>query len=190
MNRILWVVLPVLLAPLVWALLDWAVFNAVFVPNLQACQQAAGQGACWGVVAEKWRVILFGRYPLEEQWRAGIVLVLWSVLLFATAARVFKARHGFMAWSLVLPASAVLLATGAPTNLWGGLPLTLILSTVGFGLAFPLAVLLGLGQAVFQYMGAQCLHCLHRVVACLASGDRVVSGGVCFAALVTHRCTG
>ena len=145
-NRILWVLLPVLLAPLVWALLDWAVFSAVFVPNLQACQQAAGQGACWGVVAEKWRVILFGRYPLEEQWRAGIVLVLWSVLLFATAARVFKARHGFMAWSLVLPASAVLLATGAPTNLWGGLPLTLILSTVGFGLAFPLAVLLALGR--------------------------------------------
>lgn len=145
-NRILWVALPVLLAPLVWALLDWAVFNAVFEPNLQACQQAAGQGACWGVVAEKWRVILFGRYPLEEQWRAGIVLLVWSVLLFATAARAFKARQGFMAWAVVLPASAVLLVTGAPTNLWGGLPLTLILSTVGFGLAFPLAVLLALGR--------------------------------------------
>lgn len=145
-NRLLWIALPLLLAPLVWFFLDWAVFSAVFEPNLQACQQAAGQGACWGVVAEKWRVILFGRYPLEEQWRAGVVLVVWSALLFATAARAFKVQQGFMVWAVVLPASAVLLITGAPTNLWGGLPLTLILSTVGFGLAFPLAVLLALGR--------------------------------------------
>jgi len=51
-----------------------------------------------------------------------------------------------------VPASAVLLHGGfaslpaVPTNLWGGLPLTLVLSTVGFGLAFPLALLLALGR--------------------------------------------
>ena len=65
MNRLLWLALPLLLAPLLWALADWTVFSAVFRPDLGACQQAAGQGACWGVVAEKWRIILFGRYPLD-----------------------------------------------------------------------------------------------------------------------------
>lgn len=151
-NRFLWVALPLLLAPLAWSLFDWAVLSAVFRPDLQACQQAAGQGACWGVVAEKWRVILFGRYPLEEQWRAGVLLVVWSGLLFVTAARVFKAQHTCMAWAVVLPGSALLMGggffqlPGVSTALWGGLPLTLILSTVGFGLAFPLAVLLALGR--------------------------------------------
>ena len=152
LNRFLWVALPVLLAPLAWALLDWALLSAVFRPDLQACQQAAGQGACWGVVAEKWRLILFGRYPVEEQWRAATVLVVWSALLFATAARIFKLDTAFTLWAIAVPGSAVLLYGGfatmptVPTNLWGGLPLTLILSTVGFGLAFPLALLLALGR--------------------------------------------
>lgn len=158
MRLFLWIALPLLLAPALWAVADWALFSAVFKPDLQACQQAAGQGACWGVVAEKWRVILFGRYPLDEQWRAGVVLVVWSVLLFATAARVFKPKVIFSAWAFALPISVVLLAGGAPTALWGGLPLTLILSTVGFGLAFPLAVLLALGrQSTFAPLRRLCI---------------------------------
>lgn len=164
MNRLLWVALPLLLAPVLWALVDWAVFSAVFRPDLAACQQAAGQGACWGVVAEKWRIILFGRYPLEEQWRAGTVLVVWSVLLFATAARLLRAKPLAVAWVLVLTGSTVLMAghvaglPAVPTALWGGLPLTLILSTVGFGLAFPLALLLALGrQSKFALLRGLCI---------------------------------
>ncbi|HEX4856477.1 MAG TPA: amino acid ABC transporter permease [Limnobacter sp.] len=155
-NRLLWIVLPLLLLPLAWKLADWAVFSAVFQADLQACQQAVGQGACWGVVAEKWRVVLFGRYPLEEQWRAGSVAVAWTLLLFSTAARLLTARWLALAWALFLPLAWLLMAGGAlggalvlepvPTSLWGGLPLTLIISTVGFGLAFPLALLLALGR--------------------------------------------
>lgn len=163
-NRFLWLALPLLLAPLAWALLDWAVLSAVFRPDLQACQQATGKGACWGVVAEKWRIILFGRYPVAEQWRAATVLVLWSALLFATAANVFKSKTTFALWALLLPASAVLLHGGfadlavVPTSLWGGLPLTLILSTVGFALALPLAVLLALGrQSAFAPLRRFCI---------------------------------
>lgn len=163
-NRILWVALPLLLAPVAWALVDWALFSAVFRPDLQACQQAAGQGACWGVVAEKWRVILFGRYPAAEQWRAGMVLVVWSILLFATAARVFKPKTAFRLWAVVLSTSALLLYGGfagmltVPTALWGGLPLTLILSTVGFGVAFPLGLLLALGrQSTFAPVRSFCI---------------------------------
>lgn len=164
LNRILWVALPLLLAPVAWALVDWSVFSAVFRPDLQACQQAAGQGACWGVVAEKWRVILFGRYPAAEQWRAGMVLVVWSILLFATAARVFKPKTAIRLWAVVLPTSALLLYGGfagmptVPTALWGGLPLTLILSTVGFGVAFPLGLLLALGrQSTFAPVRSFCI---------------------------------
>ena len=48
---------------------NWALFQAVFGADADACQAARGTGACWGVVAEKYRVIIFGRYPFEEQWR-------------------------------------------------------------------------------------------------------------------------
>ena len=50
---------------LLWMLpqmLGWALFKAVWIPNADACR-VDGAGACWGVVAEKYRLILFGRYP-------------------------------------------------------------------------------------------------------------------------------
>ncbi|HEX4878980.1 MAG TPA: amino acid ABC transporter permease [Limnobacter sp.] len=151
-NALAWALLLPPLLGLAWLTFDWAVLHAVFEPNLQACQAAAGQGACWGVVAEKWRVILFGRYPVEEQWRAGLVLVLWTVLLFGTAARRLPWRVAVPCWLGMLVLGMVLLRGGVlglapvPSHLWGGLPLTLLISTLGFGLAFPLAVLLALGR--------------------------------------------
>jgi general L-amino acid transport system permease protein len=44
--------------------LDWAVFKAVFRPDLAACQALDHHGACWGVVAEKFRPLLLG--PLGQ----------------------------------------------------------------------------------------------------------------------------
>ena len=46
-------------------LADWAIFQAVFQPNAEICQQARGTGACWGVIVEKYRLIIFGRYPVR-----------------------------------------------------------------------------------------------------------------------------
>jgi general L-amino acid transport system permease protein len=48
-------------------LLNWAFFQSIFRADADACQAARGLGACWGVVTEKYRIILFGRYPYEEQ---------------------------------------------------------------------------------------------------------------------------
>ncbi|HEX4844146.1 MAG TPA: amino acid ABC transporter permease [Limnobacter sp.] len=151
-NALGWMLLLPPVLALGWLTLDWAVLQAVFEPNLQACQAAAGQGACWGVVAEKWRIVLFGRYPLDAQWRAGLVLVLWTALLFATAARRLPWRVAVPCWLGMLVLGLLLLRGGVlglalvPSHLWGGLPLTLLISTLGFGLAFPLAVLLALGR--------------------------------------------
>ena len=38
-------------------LLDWAVWNAVARPDNAACRALDHAGACWGVVAEKYRLI-------------------------------------------------------------------------------------------------------------------------------------
>ena len=54
------------LLPQLWS---WAVWHAQFRPDADACQSIRGIGACWGVVSEKYRIIIFGRYPFAEQWR-------------------------------------------------------------------------------------------------------------------------
>ena len=135
----------ILLLALGIQLADWAIWSAVFTPQLQACQAAAPGGACWGVVAEKWRIILFGRYPAEEIWRPITVTILWTLALWATVAGRLKPKYAVPVWLLGVPA-AWLLMSAAPTTLWGGLPLTLMISCLGIGLAFPLAVLLALGR--------------------------------------------
>mgnify|MGYP007030379697 CR=1 FL=1 len=38
--------------------LDWALFQAVFGSQLQACNDMRGVGACWGVISEKGRLIV------------------------------------------------------------------------------------------------------------------------------------
>ena len=48
------------------ALLNWGLTKAVFAANADQCQAARGAGACWGVVTEKYRLILFGRYPVRR----------------------------------------------------------------------------------------------------------------------------
>lgn len=144
-KRIIHFVGLFLLAILAFWVLDWAVWSAVFEPSLQACRAAAGEGACWGVVAEKWRLILFGRYPADEIWRPITLTVIWSLALWATVAGYLKPRVALLVWVVGIPA-AWLLMSAAPTSLWGGLPLTLIISCFGIGLAFPLGVLLALGR--------------------------------------------
>ena len=52
---------------------QWSVTQAVFVADAGLCRALDGTGACWGLIAEKWRLILFGRYPHAEQWRPAPV---------------------------------------------------------------------------------------------------------------------
>ena len=55
---------------------DWAALKAVFAPDADRCQAARGIGACWGVITEKHRLIVFGRYPFEQQWRPEVATLL------------------------------------------------------------------------------------------------------------------
>lgn len=135
-----------------WYLFDWAVLNAVFRPDAAACHALEGSGACWGVVAEKYRVILFGRYPLDEQWRPLLATLLMLGLLGISTLQRFRNRRLWLVWSIGLALFIFLLKGGlfglenVDTPRWGGLPLTLILTVFGLAGAFPLAVLLALGR--------------------------------------------
>ena len=133
-------------------LFNWAVLHAVVQADNAACRAAAGVGACWGVVIEKGRLILFGRYPYEEQWRPLIASALLVLLLVVSCLRFFWRPTLVLAWVVVFTVFYVLMKgdvaglTPVDTDRWGGLPLTLLLSSVSLVVAFPLAILLALGR--------------------------------------------
>ncbi len=153
LNTLATLVTLALLLWLVPPLLNWAVFNAVVAPDNAACRAAVEHGACWGVVAEKGRLILFGRYPYEEQWRPLVACAILIVLLIASCLRPFWKPWLAPLWLLVLALCFVLMHGGVwgltpvETSRWGGFPLTLGLSVVSLAIAFPLAILVALGRS-------------------------------------------
>lgn len=137
------------LADVAWR---WAVWHAVWQADEAACQAARGVGACWGVVVEKHRAILFGRYPYDAQWRAALATGLLLALLVASGLRACWRPALLGAWLVGAALYGVLMAGGvaglAPvrSDQWGGLPLTVLLATVAIVCALPLGVLLALGR--------------------------------------------
>jgi general L-amino acid transport system permease protein len=136
------------------AVVEWGIVDAVWsAPTGRACLAANhGAGACWAFIGEWYRFILFGRYPYEQQWRPLLVVLLLTALLPASRMRWLGGRRLALLWLVALALAAILMLGGAlglppvATDLWGGLPLTLIIAMVGLAAAFPLAILLALGR--------------------------------------------
>ena len=156
LNTLVSLALLALLAAAVPGMLSWGLWHAVFQADAQACQAAREIGACWGVITEKHRLILFGRYPYAEQWRPLLATVLLMGLLAISCVRFCWRRSLIMAWAVGLLAFMGLMGgrlgplplglTPVPTDQWGGLPLTLMLATLSIAMAFPLGILVALGR--------------------------------------------
>jgi general L-amino acid transport system permease protein len=146
--------LLLLSAALCWlpGLIDWMLLQAVFSADAGACRALDHAGACWGVVTEKYRVILFGRYPFEEQWRPLLATALLLAMITASGLRLLNASARLTVWVLALPVFFILMGGGrfgltpVGSDQWGGLPLTLLLATLGMLLALPLAIGVALGR--------------------------------------------
>ncbi|MBT9463214.1 amino acid ABC transporter permease [Hydrogenophaga sp.] len=140
---------------LAWVLpgfIRWVLIDAVMRADSEACQAARGVGACWGVVAEKYRIILFGRYPFDEQWRPLVATSLMMGGLVLSCVRFFWKPWLALMWVGILALFFILMGGGVfglsnvRTDLWGGLPLTVMLATLSIFFAFPLAVVVALGR--------------------------------------------
>jgi general L-amino acid transport system permease protein len=95
--------------------------------------------------------MMFGVYPFDQQWRPALVIVVLCGLLVISAMKRFWRPSLALIWVIGLTLAFWLMGGGlglAPvrTEQWGGLPVTLILSIFGIGLAFPLGILLALGR--------------------------------------------
>jgi general L-amino acid transport system permease protein len=131
--------------------INWAFLTATAVPNADACR-TPGVGACWGVITEKYRLMIFGRYPMGEQWRPLIATLLLLALLVASCIRAFWKKWIVALWVIVVAVFFILMygnvfgLTKVTTDLWGGLPLTIMLSSFSMLMAFPLAIAVALGR--------------------------------------------
>jgi general L-amino acid transport system permease protein len=155
-NAIATIVLGALLAWVAYSFVQWAVVHAVWSLPADAgslpCRAVRGEGACWAVIGERAGFILFGSYPIGEQWRPTVVCLLFVSLYAASLVPALWTRQLLALWVAVPVVAVVFLRGGwlgltdVPSEFWGGLPLTFLLSTAGFTIALPFAVLLALGR--------------------------------------------
>ena len=142
---LLWIVPP---------LFGFVIGNAVG-PNgtVEECRMPEA-GACWAYISAEMEFFIYGFYDIPEQWRPNIVFALGALLLVPLMIpRVPFKRANSILFLVVYPiVSYFLLAGGVfglediPTEKWGGLLVTLIISVVGITLSFPLGVILALGR--------------------------------------------
>jgi general L-amino acid transport system permease protein len=150
-----YLIVRVVISLFVWGIVDavWRVpYGQAGVADTTICQNLKGVGACWAVLNDKHRLILFGRYPYAEQWRPAIVVLLFIGLYIVSGMRRFWRRELGLIWIVTLAAVGVLMWGGifglplVTEDHWGGLPITLILATFGAAFSFPLAILVALGR--------------------------------------------
>lgn len=111
-------------------------------------------GACWAYIASEIEFFIYGFYPMAEYWRPNVVfamLALIGVPLLIPSAP-FKITNAIL-FFVVFPIASVILLSGGmfglryvPTEQWGGLLVTLIISVFGICVSLPLGVLLALGR--------------------------------------------
>lgn len=139
---------------LVEGALDWAVFSAVWTgPDGTVCRRP-DVGACWPFVTAKFGQFMYGRYPDAERWRANLslILALSAIIPLAWPGTPGK-RYIGMYGLFVLPVVIAILLSGGyfglphvPTELWGGLLVSLVVATCGIIGSFPVGIILALGR--------------------------------------------
>ena len=139
------------LAWLGWFLLRWAVLDATFSASATIEQCRAAGGACWSVIANRWRVILFGLYPHDQHWRSALAcLCIVATVVLSCVPAFWSARRLAVTWIAGFSAFYILMrggVLGLPVvreGQWGGLALTLLIFSAVSLIGMPLAIVLAL----------------------------------------------
>src|ERR1700710_2775702 len=114
-SSVISLLLIFLLAKACVSFVQWGLWNAIWtVPDSQtaACRAIRGLGACWAVIPEKYRFILFGTYPFNEQWRPALATLIFVALFFVSSQRSFWRKELILVWVAALVLIGLLM--------WGG----------------------------------------------------------------------
>jgi general L-amino acid transport system permease protein len=150
LNTLITLAVVALTTVVVVPLARWGLVDATWSGTAADCR-AAAHGACWAFIGHKLHFILFGLYPPAAQWRPLTATALLLALVIVTALPRFWTQRLLLAWAVGLALAFWSMHGGlgldrVPTRLWGGLPVTLMLTAVGLALGFPLGIALALAR--------------------------------------------
>ena len=117
---------------------EWSILRADWQPDAERCRALLGTGACWGVIVEKYPLILFGRYPFDQHWRPALACGLLLAALWLAGSGRLRVRP-----ALALLSAALL---GFLAMLQGQRQAAPELAIGGMAGALPLGILLALGR--------------------------------------------
>jgi general L-amino acid transport system permease protein len=112
-------------------------------------------GACWAFIRVWSSYFVYGFYPIGQRWRVDLFFLALAFgagwLLWLRAPR---RDIGAVYFFIVLPVLSLILLGGlpliglsyVPTNLWGGILVTIVVATIGMAFSLPLGILLALGR--------------------------------------------
>lgn len=136
-------------------LAHWLFIDAIWTAADGAPCRIEGTGACWAFIYPKLDFFIYGTYPRALLWRVNLTLILGAILiiwLLFPRAR-FKYLISIL-FFIIYPCFAFVLLRGMPilgltyvdTGLWGGVLVSLLVSTVGIVTSLPLGIALALGR--------------------------------------------
>lgn len=132
---------------------SWAFFNATWSGENGADCTRDTAGACWPFVQAKFSQFMYGRYPEAERWRVDLTYIFAIAGLVPLMVPWVRGKLYLSIYMLaVFPVLAFLLLYGGPglaivpTELWGGLLVTLVVASVGIAGAFPIGIVLAFGR--------------------------------------------
>ncbi|MHA6692854.1 amino acid ABC transporter permease [Devosia sp. A449] len=131
------------------------IFGHAVGPNgtVEECRMIDA-GACWAYINSEMEFFIYGFYDIPEHWRPNIVFAMGALLFIPLLIpRAPFKRVNAVLFLFVFPIVSYVLLMGGmfglkpmPTEKWGGLLVTLIISVVGITVSFPLGVILALGR--------------------------------------------
>ncbi|MEZ5676483.1 L-glutamine ABC transporter membrane protein /L-glutamate ABC transporter membrane protein /L-aspartate ABC transporter membrane protein /L-asparagine ABC transporter membrane protein [Thalassovita litoralis] len=130
LNSAITVICAVFVFYIAGFLLSWAVSPTWAATSLGECREilAGHEGACWGVIRDRWVQLLFGFYPADQYWRPILTFVLLAVAL-APVLFADKVPAKLIYFSAAYPFIM-------PWLLWGGAIWGPLVAAAGFVLGY------------------------------------------------------
>ena len=152
-NAVLTLAALVLAYLIVMPFLQWAVIDAAWSGTTREACLPHENGACWPFIGQRLEQFVYGFYDVGQRWRVDLALAGLAIGIAWLTFPGLPAKGSVGAAMLTLfPVVAfVLLAGGVgleniPTERWGGLIITLVVSITGIVASLPLGILLALGR--------------------------------------------
>ena len=151
-NAILTLIITFILIKYIPPLLNWFIFDADFAGSTK--QDCTSGGACWVFVKVWMKRFMYGMYPDAETWRINLAFLILLISIGFIFILPLKYKNYIIIYLLfIYPIIALNLISGGvfglkwiETGAWGGLSLTLIVSSFALIFCFPVGVFLALGR--------------------------------------------